>query len=248
MKKKGFINSRLLYVLLMLFSFPFFGHASAYWMEIKGSEKKNEQAIIQIIYGNVDEYGVRHRQSGTEHALIKDFEIYVIDAKGKRTAIVIVPKADCWEGTFVPDKDGIYRIIGINDTHPVVDRSKSGGDNILPIDYLVGSYTVGNVANKEFESPIQFLDISVYVVDKLVKVKAFKDGIPATNKTKLRVLNPENWERELTVNEQGEAFFMSTMKGLYVIRQDWVNSTPGTYKGVTYKSIRYRCNYCLQIK
>ncbi|MCV9928673.1 hypothetical protein OIU83_13470 [Flavobacterium sp. LS1R49] len=248
MKSTRLLNNRLLYVLLAIFSFPLFGHASAYWMEIKGSEKKNEPVIIQVIYGNVDEYGVRHRQSGTEHALIGDFKVFVIDAKGKRTDIVITPKADCWEGIFVPDKDGVYRILGINDKHPVVDRSKSGGDNILPIDYLAASYNVGDVANKKFELPMQFLDISVYSIDKLVNVKAFQNGVPAANKTKLRVLNPENWERELSVDKKGEAFFMSTMKGLYIIREDWVDSTPGIYKGVPYKSIRYRCNYCLQMK
>lgn len=248
MKIKTFLNSKWAYVLLALFSFPFFGHASAYWMEIKGSEKINEPLVIQIIYCNVDEYGVRHRQSGAEHALISDFKIYVIDASGQQTAIVIAPKGDCWEGIFIPNKKGIYSVIGVNDKHPVVDRSKTGGDNVLPIDYLVGSYNVGNVENKKFELPAEFLDISVFMEGKLVKVKAYQNGVPATNKTKLRVLNPENWERELTINEQGEAFFMSTMKGLYVIRQDWVDLTPGNYKGVPYKSIRYRCNYCLQVK
>ncbi|HEX8019174.1 hypothetical protein, partial [Mucilaginibacter sp.] len=69
-------------VILLFIFMPFAGNASAYWMEVKGSGKLNETAYIQVCYGNIDEFSVRHRDIGTELARTGDFEIFVQDEKG----------------------------------------------------------------------------------------------------------------------------------------------------------------------
>lgn len=232
-------------VILLFVFMPFAGNASAYWMEIKGSGKLNETAYIQVCYGNIDEFSIRHRDTGTELTRTGDFEVFVLDENGKKTALPMIKKADCWEADFRPIHNGVYRILGINDSHPVVDRSKTGGKNIRPIDYLCAAYRVGNGNINEI--PAQLLDIIATSKSGLITVKVFKDDRIAEPKTSLRVFNPENWEKELLTNEQGEAFFKPTMPGLYVIREDWEDPSPGNYKGVAYSAIRHRCNYCLQI-
>ena len=237
---------RAIYIFLLLLSFPLLSKASGYWLDIKGAGIKGEPVQIQVCYGVVDEYSIRHRVTGNELSLAGDFKISVVDEKGHVSPVVIHLKADCWEGSFTPAATGVYQILGINDTHPVVDRSKTGGKNILPIDYLCAAYQVETTAS--VAKPVQFLDMITIVKDKLVTVKVFNHLAAAGSDTKLRVFNPENWEKELPVDEKGEAFFMTTMKGLYVIRQDWADPKPGTYKGVPYTSIRYRCNYCLEVK
>jgi hypothetical protein len=232
--------------ILLLLCFPFISKASGYWLDIKGTGKLNDPVQIQVCYGYIDESSVRHRDTGPELALIGGFKISVLDEKGQRIIIPIRQTQDCWEGTFLPKENGVYRILGINDTHPVVDRSKTGGKNIRPIDYLCTAYQVGTIAS--VSKPSQFLDIVTAPKDKQVIVKAFNHDAPAANTTKLRVFNPENWEKELVIDDQGEATFMPTMKGLYIIREDWVDPTPGTYQGLTYTSIRHRCNYCLLVQ
>ncbi|MFC0517712.1 hypothetical protein ACFFGT_26095 [Mucilaginibacter angelicae] len=232
-------------IILLFIFMPFAGNASAYWMEIKGSGKLNETAYIQVCYGNIDEFSIRHRDTGTELTRAGDFEVFVLDESGNKIALPMIKKADCWEAAFTPPHTGIYRILGINDTHPVVDRSKTGGKNIRPIDYLCAAYQVGN--GNIISTPAQLLDIITTSKNGLITVKAFKDDRIAEPKTSLRVFNPENWEKELLTNEQGEAFFKPTMPGLYVIREDWEDPSPGNYNGVAYSAIRHRCNYCLQI-
>ncbi|QEM08589.1 hypothetical protein [Mucilaginibacter rubeus] len=234
-------------VILLFIFMPFAGNASAYWMEIKGSGKLNETAYIQVCYGNIDEFSIRHRDTGIELDRAGDFEISLQDENGNKTALPMLKKADCWEAAFTPSHNGVYRILGINDTHEVVDRSKTGGKNIRPIDYLCSAYVVGN--GNMNSTPAQQLDIIVGTGKKgLISVKAFKDGRIAEPKTSLRVFNPENWEKELITNEEGEAFFKPTMPGLYIIREDWEDPSPGNYKGVAYKAVRHRCNYCLQVE
>ncbi|MDN5289282.1 MAG: hypothetical protein JWR38_5556 [Mucilaginibacter sp.] len=232
--------------ILLFLCFPFISNASGYWLDIKGSGKLNDPVQIQVCYGYIDESSVRHRDNGPELALIGGFKISILDEKGQRIIIPIHQTQNCWEGTFLPKANGVYQILGINDTHPIVDRSKTGGKNIRPIDYLSTAYQVGTTSS--VLKPVQFLDIITTPKSKQVIVKAFNHDAPAVTTTKLRVFNPENWEKELVVDDQGEATFMPTMKGLYIIREDWVDPTPGTYQGVTYTSIRHRCNYCLLVQ
>ncbi|WP_379074061.1 hypothetical protein [Pedobacter vanadiisoli] len=245
MKMKSKQQNILFGVLLLIF-FPLLGKASAYWMEISGGHKIGGRVTVQLIYGNIDELGVRHRQTGKELLLAAEFSFKLIDPVGKITLLHFVQKSDCWQATFNPKNKGVYRILGINKTHPVIDRSATGGENVLPIDYLCGQYWVGLPKGKL--EPAQFLDLFSKTEGNVVKIFAFKDNLPAKAKTKLRVFNPENWERELVLDDKGEAFFLPTMKGMYVIRLDWVDPKEGTYKGTAYTSIRHRCNYCLFVE
>jgi hypothetical protein len=241
------MKSTLSATLFLLFCLPTISKAAAYWLEVKGNGKVNQPMQIQVCYGFIDEYRVRHRDTGKELELTGAFRINIMDEKGQLTAIPIIKKADCWEGTFTPKQDGMYRIIGVNDSHPVVYRSKTGGKNVRPVDYLYSAYQVGDIGSPVFK-PAQFLDLIISNKDDIVNIKAFNNMLPTKSKTKLRVFNPENWEKELETDEHGEAFFKTTMKGQYIIREDWDDATPGTYNGVSYVSTRYRCNYCLQVQ
>lgn len=225
---------------------PLLSRASAYWMDVKGPGRINEPVTVKIYYGNIEESGIRKPLAGAELLLTGEFRMMVISARGEHQSIAIALNRDCWEGTFTPKDKGVYQILGINDTHPVVDRSKTGGKNILPVDYLCAAYHAED--SGVVLKPAQFLDIITAKKDKLVVVKAFNKGAKAVVGTKIRVFNPENWEKELATDENGEAVFLPTMKGLYIIREDWTDPKPGMYKGVAYTSIRHRCNYFELVK
>lgn len=240
------LHLKTIYLLGLLVLSPFFCAASAYWMDLKGSGKINEPVQIRIYYGNIEESGVRVPLKGPELILTGEFRLSVVDAKGHSATIPISLKGDGWEGNFTPREKGVYQILGINDTHPVVDRSKIGGINVRPVDYLCAAYAVEST---DFVSkPVQYLDIITAKSGSQLIVKVFKNGSPAVVGTKLRVFNPENWEKELIVNNAGEANFLPTMKGLYIIREDFNDPEKGEYKGISYTAIRHRCNYFLLVK
>lgn len=218
--------------------------ASAYWIDVKGTGKVNEPVHIELCYGSMDEYGVRHRDTGKELQLAGDFQMRIIDSKGNEQQLQLILQKDSWLAVFIPKNEGQYRIIGINDKHPVIDRSASGGENILSIDYIAAVYNVGNSKAADI-NPIQKLDLVTILENGKITVKAFFDGKASKAGTKLRVFNPENWEKELVLNKDGETVFYPTMKGLYIIRQDWIEPVSGTYNNVNYSSKRHRCNYYL---
>lgn len=236
----------IVYFILLLLILPAISRASSYWMHVKGNGKVNQPVLISIYYGNITEDGQRKPETGEELGLTGDFRISVVDGEGNRTPVNISLKAEGWEGSFTPKKKGIYQIIGINDTHPVVDRSKVKGRNVLPVDYLSASYAVETDISAS--KPLQLLDILAVKNGNQITVKAFNNGMKAEKSTKLRVFNPENWEKELLVDEKGTASFKATMKGLYIIREDWEDPRAGNYKGVSYVAVRHRCNYFLLIE
>lgn len=235
-----------IYLLILLVISPFFCEASAYWMDVKGSGKIDEQVNIRIYYGNIEDSGIRVPQKGAELVLTGEFRLRIVDERGRSVTIPIVLKGDGWEGSFTPHERGVYQILAINDTHPVVDRSKTGGINVRPIDYLCAAYAV---ESEDFvKKPLQFLDIITKRSGQRLIVHPYKNNSPAAAHTKLRVFNPENWEKELVVDSAGIASFLPTMKGLYIIREDWNDPQKGEYKGVLYTSVRHRCNYFFLLK
>lgn len=234
-----------LLLFLTVFLLPQLTKASAYWMEIHGSGKVKEQVKIQVCYGFIDELSERHRTTGPEFQRIKDFSFFILNAKGEKLKIQVQPKEDHWEAIFTPDKEGTYRIFGLNDQQPVLIRSKNQEDNVRPIDFMCGAYQVGAVFNNNL--PLQQMDIILQEKNRIYTVFPYRNMKPAEKGTMIRIFNPENWEKNIPTDENHKVTFKATMPGLYVIRQDWQDKTKGTLQGIPYSTIRYRNNYCLWI-
>lgn len=234
---------------LLLFSasflFPQLAKASAYWMEIHGSGKIKDPVTIQMCYGFIDDLSERHRTTGAEFQEIKNFSFFILNDIGEKVKIELQPKEDHWEASFTPNKEGTYRILGINYQQPVLVRSKNQHENVRPIDFMCGIYQIGT--RTENITPAQFMDISVQEKNGIYTIFPYRNMKPVEKGTMLRIFNPENWEKNIPVDENHKAVFKPTMPGLYVIRQDWHDTTPGTFQGIPYGKIRYRNNFCLWI-
>ncbi|WP_300688362.1 hypothetical protein [Chryseobacterium sp.] len=243
MYKLRTILSLLLFTAIFLL--PQFTKASAYWMEIHGSGKLKDPVKVQMFYGFIDDLSERHRTTGAEFQEIKNFHFFILTAKGEKMKLELLQKGDHWEGTFTPDKEGVYRILGMNEQQPVLIRSKNPQENVRPIDFMSGAYYVGKYSAND--SPAQFLDIILQEKEGIYTISPYRNMKPAEKGTMLRIFNPENWEKNIRVDENHQAVFKPTLPGLYVIRQDWYDNTPGTFQGSPYGKIRYRNNYCLWI-
>ncbi|WP_343681333.1 hypothetical protein [Chryseobacterium arthrosphaerae] len=234
-----------LFLLLSLFLFPELTQASAYWMEIHGSGKLKDPVKVQVCYGFIDDLSVRHRTTGAEFLQIRNFQFFILNTKGEKTKLELKMKDDHWEGSFTPDQEGTYRILGMNDQQPVLLRSKNPLENVRPVDFMCGAYHIGT--NMDIESPAQFMDIILQEKNGVYTVSPYRNMKPVEKGTIIRIFNPENWEKNLSADENHQAVFKPTLPGLYIIRQDWNDNTPGTFQGNVYGKIRYRNNYCLWI-
>ncbi|PKF73691.1 hypothetical protein [Chryseobacterium sp. PMSZPI] len=230
---------------LAIFLFPQLTKASAYWMEIHGTGKLNSPVTVQVCYGFVDELSQRHRTTGPEFQEIKNFQFFILNSKGEKSKMQLQLRGDHWEGNFMPNTEGTYRILGMNDQLPVLMRSKNPQENVRPIDFMCSEYHIGK--KTDTFSPAQFMDIILQEKEGVYTVLPYRNMKPSDKGSLVRIFNPENWEKNIPVDENHHVVFKPTMPGLYVIREDWYDNTSGTFQGNTYGKIRYRNNYCLWI-
>lgn len=132
MKKLSFLA-----VLILL---PILSMAHGYWLEVQGSGKVNEQAKIQIFFG---EFENQKRETGKLLDKMYEIKIFVLDSKGVKAEIAMKQTDTHWEGVFTPQNEGLYQIVGINDTREVQDWARHNLGIVRPVQYLRTTYPSG---------------------------------------------------------------------------------------------------------
>lgn len=133
----------------------------------------------------------------------------------------------------------------MNDQLPVLLSSKNPDENVRPIDFMCGGLSCWETFGDHVTSSVH----GYYSSGKEWCLHRFSISKYETRRkgALIRIFNPENWEKNISINENHQAIFKPTLAGLYVIQQDWNDNTPGTFQGNSYGKIRYRNNYCLWI-
>jgi hypothetical protein len=231
-----------LFFLLLLFGLPILSQAHGYWLEIQGNGKVDESAKIQIFYG---EFENQRRETGKLLDKMSEIKIFVLETDGVRKQIVMTQTDTHWEGFFTPTKEGVYQIIGLNDTREVHDWKRHNLGIVRPIQHLRTTYLVGTNSNEQITE--NELDAIAKQSGDNIMVTAWKGQAVFPN-AKFRVINPEGWIKEKITNENGKAQLKSNMKGLYLIELEYIDNTPGNFKGKDYETIRYRCETTINFK
>lgn len=236
---------RTILIALIIF-LPMLSYAHGYWLEISGNGQPGKPVTINIFFGEIDQYGKRLKETFDTLPAANMFSIFAMRPDGSMDTLHVTARKDGWQATFTPTLKGGYRILAAGTRLPVVDRSGSGGQNVRPFEYLCSSYQAG--VGVSAEKPVQMLDIISQTKKDMMQVTVYKDGKPVAAGGKLRIFNPDNWEKQLETDNTGRAEFFPNRKGMYIIRYDWYDKTPGNYEGVPYSAVRHRCDYCLIVK
>jgi hypothetical protein len=227
---------RYLFLITAFILLHFAAFADGYWLELKGSGKAGDTVTVTIRYGGVNDDGQRYIKTGKDLDKLSGFRVQVI-SNGHTSNVSLKQLQDCWQGIYVPVTKGTYQIVAIHDQLPVVQRPDSL-QNIRPIQYLSATYNVGTAVGKLV--PQQFLDILTTQKDSVVIITPYINKQLVKN-TKLRIFNPDNEDIFPLTDKDGKASFKPVKKGLYIIRLDMVDKTPGK----NYYSVRHRCDYSL---
>lgn len=214
---------------------PLLTMAHGYWLETKGSGKVGEPVKVLLFYG---EYASEIREKGNKLDKMVDILVSVIDPKGERVSIKMAQTETHWEGDFTANQEGNYQIIGINDTREVQDWHKHKLGITRPVQFVRTNYLVGNTELTSVKN-YQFLDIIPNRQGEFVAITAYKDGQLLPN-TSIKIINPQTWEKTKVSNERGKITFLPTAKGMYLVEIEWIDKTPGTFKGKSYETIRYK--------
>lgn len=222
---------KLLFFILIL-TIPTLSFAHGYWIEISGSNQVNQPATIRLYYG---EYITGERLSGKFLDKMNEIKVYA-DSK----EIVMKQHPDYWEGQFTPSTNGSYIITAINESREVQDWTKHNLGIVRPVQYLktiysVGSATVSTPGNLFLDATIIKEKPDTYKITVLKENTSFAEA-------KITVTHPDGEE---TYHTGSSAEFTTPLPGLYVIDVEWIDKTPGTFKGKDYASVRYKLNYSL---
>ena len=231
------------FIVGLVLSLPTLTWAHGYWLEVKGSGKVGESAQIQLFYG---EYSEHVREKGARLDKMSEIKISVIDAQGTKTEVEMQQTDTYWQGSFVPKIEGIYQVLGINETREVQDWTKHNLGITRPVQYLRTTYVVGNAAKTPL-LPQNYLDVTAQKLGNQILLEVYKDK-QAFSKMQLKVINPDGWEKNRTTNDKGKVAFIPAGKGLYLVELEWMDKTPGTFKGKEYESVRHRCDMTLVVE
>lgn len=238
-------NHSFLFKITLFFSvlcLPMLSVAHGYWLETKGSGKVNEPVKILLFYG---EYASEIREKGNKLDKMADIMVSVIDVSGNKTAIKMTQTETHWEGFYTPTQEGNYQILGINDTREVQDWHKHKLGITRPVQFVRTNYVVGN-SPQSTPKNYQFLDIVASKQGEFIALTAYKNNVPLDS-TKIIIINPQSWEKIKTTNERGRVTFLPTGKGMYLAEIEWIDKTPGNFKGKNYETIRYKSKTTLVV-
>jgi hypothetical protein len=184
---------------LMIVCLPFTSMAHGYWVEVEGSHKINEPVTIKLFFG---EYITGERLSGNFLDRMKEIRVFVRISGGEQQQVTMKQLADYWTGTYTPQKEGSYEIIGINDEREVQDWTKHNLGITRPVQYLKAAYQVGAAATAPLSS--SFLDVTVSNTSPdTYQLRVFKNNA-AFASTKVIVTHPDGEETTLYTDQQIE--------------------------------------------
>lgn len=218
---------------------PLWVGAHGYWIETFGSGKKGDSLTVKLYFGD---YPAGERMTGKSLDKMKDINVFVTAPDGGKHQLSMQQGNEYWVGRYLAAQKGVYAITGINDTRDVQDWSKHNLGVTRPIQYLRAWYSVGNspAISPEVDLP---LDMAVQHLRKDSYVLTlYKNGVPLvlTDVIFAPYGKPEDI---LKTDTSGNAYFTTAKDGLYIISADWIDKTPGVFKGKQYESVRYRIDY-----
>lgn len=227
-----------LFTTIAIVLLPFMSNAHGYWIETEGNHKANEIVTVKMYYGD---YPAGEKLSGKSLDRMKDIKVFVTNKNGGKQEIAMKQTNNYWEGTFTPSADGVYEITGVNDVREVQDWTKHNLGITRPVQYLKAVYMVG--AGKAGKDEPLFLDIKIKSTkDGNYEAVITKDSKPlAAQKVIMSAYGAE--ELELTTDKKGKTAFRLVNPGLYIISIDWIDNTPGEFKGKKYETVRHRLDY-----
>ncbi len=229
-------------LIIAIILLPLLSMAHGYWLEVVGSGKVNEVAKIQIFYG---EFENQRRETGKLLDKMSEIKIYVLDANGNKLEVAMTQTNTHWEGIFTPETDGLFQIIGINDTREVQDFTKHNLGIVRPVQYLRTIYQVGEGSGEQIA--LNPMDVLLKQSGENLLLSVSKDN-RAFAKIKVKIINPEGWMKEKITNENGKTQTKINMKGLYLIELEYIDKTAGSFKGKDYQTVRYRCETTLKVQ
>lgn len=241
MKSKTF--KLITFAFLMLFATPqLFAHAL--WIETKATGTKGKAQEISIYFGEFSENDITKADKWFSD--LKDFSLVLVSPSKKETKLTSKALDNKYQAFFTPDEDGVYTIVMQHTVKDVYGTMKLDYNSSATV--VVGNKTAGNsIASNTNKIAVFSENADAAKKDtKITGVASYEGAI--AKETKIKVIAPNGWEKELWTNEKGEFSFTPIWPGNYMVEFAYTEKAAGEHNGKKYDEIWKMATYLISVK
>ncbi len=214
------------------------------WIETNPTGSIGTEQHIKVHYGEYT-YGVIEAVNGEAFPKVKDFILWVIDAKGHKTKLETTANDHYYLARFTPKTNGTYTIALNNDTIDVIDYTQ----------YDFGIFKTHYHATTKFQVGESLTETAAVNTNGIVvkNVSENKDEITLQvlyknqpfAKNELKVFVADLWSKTLETDNNGYVSFKLPWKTKYIIETTTKEEVPGVYKNEPYQFIWHCATYTI---
>ena len=231
------------FLLLMLVATPqLFAHAL--WIETKATGTKGKAQEISVYFGEFSDNDITKADKWFSD--LKDFTLVLVSPSKKETKLTAKASDNKYQAFFTPDEDGVYTVVmhhKVKDVYGTMVLDYNSSANIV-----VGNKAAGNsIASNTNKIAVFSESVDVAKKDTKITGVASYDGAIA-KETKIKVIAPNGWEKELWTNDKGEFSFTPIWSGNYMVEYAHTDKASGEHNGKKYDEIWKMATYQITVK
>lgn len=240
MKTKTF--KIIAFFFLMLVSCPIFAHAL--WIETKATGTKGKAQEISVYFGEFSDNDITKADKWFSD--LKNFSLTVVSPSKKETKLSAKALDNKYQAFFTPTEDGVYTIVmqhTVGDVYGTMVLDYNSSATVV-----VGNKNAGNYATANNNKVVVFSE-SADTAKKNEKISAFAlyEGA-AAKETKIKVIAPNGWEKELWTDDKGMFSFTPIWSGNYMVEYARTDKSSGEHNGKKYDEIWKMATYQIAVK
>jgi uncharacterized GH25 family protein len=236
-------KSILTFAILLFVSVQSFAHYL--WIEANPKGEKDKKQEVRVYFGEYT-FGVIEKVDGEAFPKVKDFTVWLVDAKGVKSRLLVSAKEDHYVGYFTPKVDGIYTVVLNNNTIEVIDYTQYDFGIFKTHYNSIAKVTIGNAIGETVAgnpAGITVKDVSKNNEEVILQVLYKNKPLP---KNDFKVYMADLWTKTLETDENGYVSFKKPWNTKYIIETTFEERVPGIYKGEAYDFIWHCATSCIQ--
>lgn len=214
------------------------------WIETNPTGSIGSEHHVKVYYGEYT-YGVIEKVNGEAFPKVKDFILWLIDAKGNKTKLETAANEDYYLAKFTPKDNGTYTIALNNNAIDVIDYTQYDFGVFKTHYHATTKIQVGHTMNET--ATINAEGIIVKEISKNnneVNLQVLYKNHPLA-KNELKIFVADLWSKTLETDDNGMVSFKLPWKTKYIIETTIKEEIPGTYKTKSYEFIWHCATYTI---
>ena len=206
------------------------------WIETAPTGILNQEQEIKVYFGEYT-YGLIEKINGEAFSAVKDFTLWVVDSKGKKTVLKVRAKEDYYLAHYTPKSKGTFTVVLNNDAIDVIDYTQYDFGIFKTHYHSVTKFQVGETKKETIAQNIEGIAIKHIPVsgDEIKLQVVYKNKALVKNEVKIYVA--DLWSKTLETDEDGFVSFKLPWKTKYIVETTIKEEVPGVYKGKDYEFI-----------